>query len=159
MSTVLFSLSFCLGDRNNASNYKIRRRRIDPALYNDKRMKEKPFPATKLRTNAPIKQTSQQNKQPQNTMQCVTAVHTINIPPTPPTSPVHIVDQSHVSSCSSIDAMERNDANLIQPVHINDNDDVICCSDFSIRHRPIKTFDVLSGRHHFDRTIMNIRFH
>lgn len=39
----------------------------------------------------------------------------------------------------------------------NSDEDVICVSDQAVQHRPIKEYDVISGRYAFNRTVTKIK--
>lgn len=121
--------------------YKRSRRNIHPAVYNAKRLREKPAPVAQLEGVTQKKPTKSVTKKPIQKIQ-----------PTKAKSPkISIVD----TLAKSPTAVDENvgDANLPN----NSADDVICLSDFAHlkQHRPMH-FDMISGELSCKQTVITI---
>lgn len=124
------------------------RRKIDPALYNEQRLREKPYPKSKPSAqpnSRPIIRPTQ--SKPPNT---VVVIRDVQID-TPPSSPISTAEQ--VPS-------DTDSENVDLPVSQSSTEDVICLTEATnaARHRPFSAFDVISGRHSFTCTVTNHSF-
>lgn len=134
-----------------ALKYKNDRRKIDPAVYNHRRLSEKPYPILQTKqTKKHVKRTKPKKQ--------TNRINNFNNPlDTPPNSPVLASDQDDSldtlpnSTESRIDQDERN-----SEVHTESADDVICLSS-NVGHRPMKEYDIISGRFTFARTVSSLR--
>lgn len=172
---------FLIDNYELALKYKHKRRNIDPGLYNSNRLNEQPFPATRARNTTLIRRTPlkrgirpKQKKQQRNIVAVQPNVDILSLD-TPPNSPNHVPTENEPHSNTEPDVSKKlsfidsliiiqkiSQSTASQQIHSsNDNtdtstEDVICLSDISnIRlHRPIKEFDVISGRYPFMHTVM-----
>lgn len=102
-----------IDDRELALQYKNRRRKIDPALYNGNRLKERPFPSMNRNAQPSTKGVTQPNQnkpQPKRTQRkivtCVVCPNTTLV--TPPISPTNAVDENETNTEADIE----NDVSL-----------------------------------------------
>lgn len=140
-------ICYSTGDRDSALNYRKGRRKIDPALYNEHRLREKPYPKSKSSVqpkSRSIIQPTLQSK-PSNT---VVVIRDFQVD-TPPMSPISTPEEvpSNSDDNSSVDSESSTE-------------DVICLTEGThvARHRPFSNFDVISGRHSFTCTVMIYSF-
>lgn len=151
-----FNLTAQSGNRGAALKYRGKRRRIDPALYNERRLREKPYPKSKSTANITARRIS-----PQKTLGEVQSTSctppnspfpTTNTLPnlpaqtayTPPNSPLPTCYTPPNSPLPTTDESEH------------DNEvEIICVTDQTIfqRHRPFTSFDIISGRFSFELTV------
>lgn len=108
---------FSTDNRQDALRYKYRRRKIEPALYNRNRLKERPLPAAQekqslIKVNTRPKQNQQQPKRPLN------SVTTIVVNPTG--SPPKSTDENELPI--NLDAVAEADVSTVfffQPEEIS----------------------------------------
>lgn len=163
-----------------AIKYRNKRRKIDPGLYNIQRMHEKPLPVTRPQVTRPRvthvyvpmqnPPTSSIRHQPLTRPE--SPHDSIDLLDTPPSSPLRdmndfagiLMDESgEPNDFDGVEIYESEEEpnSLTNPaVQNNSVDDVICLSENMIKHlRPIKAFDVISGRHSYTRTVIILFFY
>lgn len=151
-------------NRELATKYQEDRRLIDPAVYDYRRLSELPLPASQDENiqmiitppssppNSPgidAENEPEQHLGPiliDNSEEVVCVSDSMNVGRPPPKSP-------------EIDAENEPEQHL-GSILIDDSEEVICVSALMNvkRHRPMKEFDIISGRHPFLRTVIHI-FH
>lgn len=158
------------GNRDMAIRYRNKRRKIDPGLYNIQKMHEKPLPVTRHRVThvyVPMQNPSTSSIRHPPLTRSESPHDSIDLLDTPPSSPLcdmndfagilmHESGEPNDFDGVEMDGSEEEPNSLTNPaVQNNSVDDVICLSENMIKHhRPIKVFDVISGRHAYTRTVI-----
>lgn len=146
---------------HSALNYAQRCRTVDPAVYNERRLYEKPYPALPKT----IRKKKQQQPKNLHRLQRQNAANQLNIAilnvsdrQSNPTNSEIMLTPPNSPQVPSTQVFDEHD-DLVDGGTIIDNqsrnEDVICLSerDNVEKHRPIKECDVISGRHSFDLTV------
>lgn len=131
------------------------RRKIDTGIYNQLRLKEKPIPATKFKRVIKKKMAKRQGNTHTNTMPSTYQCNTPPSSPTPLTSFTTPPPSPRLPNPPpTAPSANENNSDTRTP-DTSSTEDVICTSDVTCmeRHRPIREFDVLSGRHRFNNTV------
>lgn len=152
----VFKLTAQSGNRGAALKYRGKRRRIDPALYNELRLREKPYPKSKSTANLTSRRIF-----PQRTLREVQSTSctppnspfpTTNTLPNSPLQTAYTPPSSPLQTCytppnSPLPTTgESEDENEVEIICVTDQTN--CKS-----HRPFTNFDVISGRLPFERTV------
>lgn len=134
-----------------AIKYRNKRRKIDPGLYNIQKLHEKPLPVTRI--YVPMQNPSTSSIRHQPLTRSESQHDSIDLLDTPPSSPLR--DMNDFAGILMDESGEEPNSLTNPAVQNNSVDDVICLSENMIKHhRPIKAFDVISGRHAYTRTVI-----
>lgn len=170
-------------NRESALIYANARRQIDPAIYNTRRLREKPYPAKhpgRILRNRRNKVTNSNRHGRQNIAKLSKIVRIINTPTSSPEMTPTAVSNENDSNVNIDDGPSNMTNSVIMntppgsttPISDGDdaiseiscnnaavpndtNEDVICVSNeiHLTEHRPIKECDVISGRHTFTLSV------
>lgn len=138
-----------------------RRKTADNAVYNERRLFEKPYPKTKSRSNvlsiAERTDVVVQSGAINNSFDDI-GWNDVGNALTPPNSPVPEPTSPAPANleANSDASMTNKGSDNHTPVH--SSEDIICLTKHIRGHRPFSTFDEISGRHQFTRTVLHRLF-
>lgn len=142
--------------RTEAVHYSKTRRMKEPALYNKRRLREKPIPETRSNQMIPMQSIEQ-------SVQSVTHPKRVRAPKNQETRKLSPKRREAINSCDdvadvSLDTPPNSPIAEEGQAMTNSTEDIICLTTNLTKHKPFGYFDVISGRVSFTLSVGSEKF-